>query len=85
MRLFSTRPLRQIKQFDERRRGFAGEHWLVLAAGLAILLKSRGSPSPLRRTIGSTLGSALLYRAASGREGLASVLRYLPGGTKGLR
>jgi uncharacterized membrane protein len=78
MRRSPLSPLKQLKQYDERRAGFAGEHWLVLGAALALLLKSRRSPSPLRRTLGSTLGSALLYRAASGREGLARVLRYLP-------
>ena len=78
MSFLSKRPLEQIKQYDERRPGFAGEHWLALGAGLVLLMKARRSASPLRRTLGSTLGSALLYRAASGREGLARVLRYLP-------
>lgn len=78
MRFSPTRLLKQAKEYDQRRPGFAGEHWLVLGAGVAALLASRRSPSPLRRTVGSALGSALLYRAASGRDGLAKVLRYLP-------
>ena len=80
MSLLPTRPLKQLKRYDERRQGFAGEHWLTLGAGLILLMKARRSASPLRRTIASTLGSALLYRAASGREGLARVVRYLPFG-----
>ena len=71
---------RKVKQFDERRPGFPGEHWLVLGAGAALLLASRRSRSPLRRTMGSALGSALLYRSASGRDGLTKLLRFLPGG-----
>ncbi|MDQ3059178.1 MAG: hypothetical protein M3R45_06580 [Pseudomonadota bacterium] len=78
MQLSPMRLLNDVKHYDQRRPGFAGEHWLVLGAGVATLLASRRSPSPLRRTLGSALGSALLYRAASGRDGLAKVLRYLP-------
>jgi uncharacterized membrane protein len=78
MRLLPTRPLEKLKRYDERRKGFAGEHWLTLGAGLVLLMKARRSRSPLGSIIGSTLGSALLYRAASGRGGLAKVLRYLP-------
>jgi hypothetical protein len=37
------------------------------------------------RALGSTAGSALLMRAASGRDGLAKVLRYLPMGRSLLR
>ena len=76
------RSFKQLQEFDERRPSFAGEHWLVFGAGIALLLASRRSRSFLKRTAGSTLGSALLYRAASGRDGLAKVLRYLPIGRR---
>lgn len=72
--------LKQVKEFDENRSSFPGEHLLVLGAGIAVLMASRSSRSFLVRTAGSTLGSALLYRAASGRDGLSKVLRFLPGG-----
>ena len=72
--------LKQVKEFDENRPSFPGEHLLVLGAGIAVLMASRSSRSFLVRTAGSTLGSALLYRAASGRDGLSKVLRFLPGG-----
>ena len=74
-----------MADYDRRRPGFAGEHWLVLGAGVAVLLASRRSRSALLRAIGPTIGSTLLYRAASGREGLASLLRLLPIGRSGLR
>ena len=85
MNLPPIRSFRQLKEYDERRPGFAGEHWLVLGAGVAVLLASRRSPSFLIRTAGSVLGSALVVRAASGREGLAKVVRYLPISKIGLR
>ena len=74
------RSLKELKAYDQRRPSFPGEHWLVFGAGLAVLMASRRSPSLLKRTAGSALGSALLYRAASGRDGLAKVLPYLPMG-----
>jgi hypothetical protein len=73
-------PLQQLKDWDDRRPSFPGEHWLVLAAGVAVLLAARRSPSPVVRAIGSVAGSALLARAASGRDGLAKVLTYVPVG-----
>ncbi len=77
--------LQQLKAYDARRPSFPGEHWLVLGAGLAVMMASRRSPSFWRRTAGSALGSALLYRAASGRDGLSKALRYLPARRTGLR
>lgn len=86
---FITRPVsrsfERLGDYDKRRPGFAGEHWLVFGAGIALLLASRRSRSLLWRTVGPALGSSLLYRAASGREGLASLLRYLPVGKPGAR
>ena len=76
------RALKELKDYDERRPGFPGEHWLVLGAGLAVLVASRRSRSWVKRTAGSALGSALLYRAASGKDGLARVLPYLPAGNR---
>lgn len=82
MNIPPIRSFKELKDYDERRPGFAGEHWLVLGAGVAALLASRRSHSALGRTVGTALGSALLYRAASGREGLAKVLRHLPLGRR---
>lgn len=76
---------KEIKDYDQNRPGFAGDHWLVLGAGLALLLASRRSPSFLVRTAGSVMGSALVVRAASGSEGLSKLVRYLPINQSGLR
>lgn len=78
MKLPSIPSLNAIKEYDENRPGFPGEHWLVLGAGLAMLLASRRSSSFLVRTAGSVVGSALMVRAASGSEGLSKVVSYLP-------
>jgi len=79
------RAFERLSDYDRRRSGFAGEHWLVLGVGIAVLLVSRRSRSPLWRAVGPALGSSLVYRAASGREGLAKLLRYLPIGGSRLR
>ena len=72
------RSLKELKNYDERRPSFPGEHWRVFGVGLAVLVALRRSRSWVMRTAGSALGSALLYRAASGRDGLTRVLPYLP-------
>ena len=86
---FITRPVsrsfERLSEYDKRRPGFSGEHWLVFGAGVGVLLASRRSRSLLWRTVGPALGSSLLYRAASGSEGLAKLLRYLPVGKPGAR
>jgi hypothetical protein len=71
---------KEIKQIDDARPGFPGEHWIVLAAGLGAWLASRRHPSVLVRTVGLLAGTALVGRAASGRDGIARLVRYLPVG-----
>jgi hypothetical protein len=74
----SESTLQRIKRYDEQRPGFPGEHWLVLAAGVGAWLATRRHPSILVKTLGMAAGTALVARAASGRDGLAKVLRYTP-------
>ena len=73
-----TRPVRKLRIYDDTRDSFPGEHWVVLGIGVALLVASSRSPSPLKRAIGSALSSALLMRAASGRDGIAKLVRYMP-------
>ena len=70
--------LQRWKRFDENRPGFTGEHWLVLAAGVAAWLATRRHPSFAVRLAGSVLGTLAVARAASGREVPQKLLRYLP-------
>jgi hypothetical protein len=71
-------PIEKIKQADEARPGFPGEHWLVLGLAIGLWQFTRRDPRYLVRTLGLLGATALTARAASGREGLAKVLRYTP-------
>jgi hypothetical protein len=76
----TLRKIEDLKQMDDARPGFPGEHWIVLAAGLGAWLASRRHPSVMVRTLGLMAGTALVGRAASGRDGIARLVRYLPVG-----
>ena len=65
--------LTELKRIDDRRPSLPGEHWLTLVAGIWLL--TRGGRSALTRLASVAAGAALLYRAASGRDGLISALR----------
>ena len=75
-------PLEKIKRADAARKGFPGEHWLVLAIGIGLWQVTRRHPNVLVRTAGGFGAAALVARAASGREGLSKVLRYTPFGSR---
>jgi hypothetical protein len=71
-------PLDKIKAADQAREGFPGEHWLVLALGVALWQFTRKHPNFLVRAAGAFGATSLVARAASGREGLSKVLRWTP-------
>jgi hypothetical protein len=73
--------LQKAKDWDDAREGVPGEHWMVLGAGLGVWLLSRRHPSLMVRTLGLMAGTALVGRAASGRDGVSKLLRYLPVGS----
>jgi hypothetical protein len=81
---FGATYLQRLKAVDDARDSFPGEHWLVLGAGLALWGLTRKSRSPLVRTLGMVGGTTLVGRAASGRDGLRKLLRFLPVG-RGIR
>ena len=66
--------LQDIQQWDAARPGFKGEHWLVLGAGLLALRSAGRSRGIVGRTLGGAVGSALIARAASGRDGVLGKL-----------
>jgi hypothetical protein len=78
----SNSTLKQLKAYDDSRKGVAGEHWLTLGLGVAAWLLTRRHPSFAVRTAGMMAGTALVGRAASGRDGLTRFLRYLPVGRR---
>ena len=71
-------PVEKIKAADEARDGFPGEHWLVLALGIAVWQFTRKDPRWYVKAIGGFAATTLVARAASGRQGLSKVLRYTP-------
>ncbi len=75
--MVDTSPLNRARTWDQARVGFQGEHWVVLGAGLLLMTAAGRSRSLLKRTAGRALATALIGRAASGRDGVAGVLGRL--------
>ena len=71
-------PIEKLKAADEQREGFPGEHWLVLALGVALWQFTRNDRRWIVRTVGGLAATTLIARAASGRDGLSKVLRFTP-------
>jgi hypothetical protein len=71
-------PIQKLKAADEARDGFPGEHWIVLALGIAVWQLTRKDPRWYVRMAGGFAATSLVARAASGRQGLSKVLRYTP-------
>ncbi|WP_052310972.1 hypothetical protein [Rubrivivax gelatinosus] len=59
-----------VREFDERRASLPGEHLATLGAGLVLLRQAPRTSSTLARVLVLAAGTALLWRAASGRDGL---------------
>lgn len=78
----TTSLIARAKAVDNGRDSYPGEHWLVLGAGLAAWAFTRKHPSVVVRTLGMVAGTALVGRAASGRDGLSKLLRYTPLGRR---
>jgi hypothetical protein len=60
--------LNRLKRFDEARPSFPAEHWLAFGAAIWLLTR------PRRRRSAAAVGCQrprVVYRAASGRDGLA--------------
>jgi len=70
-----TTLLHQLQRFDRQRSGMPGEHWASFGAGLTMLNLARRSPSPVFRAVVVAAGVALIWRAASGRDGPVARLR----------
>lgn len=74
--------IERAQTHDEARSSLPGEHWLALGAGIAAWALTRKSPSAIVRTAGMLAATALVGRAASGRDGLSKVLRFTPLGRR---
>ena len=69
----------RLKQWDEQRPDFPGEHLLVAGVGLALFLMAGKSSSPLKKLLFTAVGTAALTRAASGRGGVARIAGWVVG------
>ena len=67
--------LRELRNFDRARPGFPGEHLWVATAGFALCRSALKRRSSAGRALALVAGTALLYRAASGRDGLTRLTR----------
>lgn len=75
--------IQQARVADDRRPDFPGEHWIVLGAGLLLLLAAGRGRSFIGRTLAGAAGSALVGRAASGRGGLERLVKAVAGTRRG--
>ena len=70
--------LQKLKRYDHGRPGMPGEHWIVLAVGVGAWMATCRHHSVVVKMLGAVASVALVARAASGREGLGTLLRCTP-------
>jgi len=70
--------MRTLREADERRPDFPGEHLIVFGVGMALMV-SAGRPgrSVLARALIGALAGAFIGRAASGTGGVARIAALL--------
>lgn len=66
--------LTALKQLDDTRSGLPGEHWGALGLGLLLLRSAAKQRSTLGHLALLAAGGLLVWRAASGRDGLRKLL-----------
>ena len=71
-------PLAELERLDVNRNNIPVEHWLTLAAGLALWVATRKHPSGAVRLLAGIAGGFLVARAASGSQIPASLKRMVP-------
>lgn len=69
--------IENFKRTDRTRPNLPGEHWLTLGTALAVWLGTRRHPSLVVRVLGSVAGTALVARAATGRQVPPTLKRWL--------
>lgn len=73
-----SHPIAKLKRLDERRNNLPGEHWLTLAAGMALWVATRKHPSGAVRLLAGIAGGFLVARAASGTQIPERLKRLIP-------
>lgn len=69
--------IERLKDYDDNRPSFPGEHVIVFGLGALLMIAGLRSRTVLRRGVLTAVGSALVGRAASGRDGIARVARVV--------
>ncbi|HEY0824178.1 MAG TPA: hypothetical protein VGD76_10360 [Ramlibacter sp.] len=72
----TAHPIARLKRMDQDRDNLPGEHWLTLAAGMALWVATRKHPSGAVRLLAGIAGGFLVARAASG-TGVPRRLKHL--------
>lgn len=68
------RMLQNLKDYDDQRPSFPGEHWLALGAGALLLIWGARK----RSWSAAMAGAGMVARAAAGRDGVRRVLQRQP-------
>lgn len=68
---------RQLKEIDDNRPDFPGEHLIVFGLGALLMVAGMRGRTLLRRAVFTAVGTALVGRAASGTGGIARVARVV--------
>ncbi len=66
--------LTALRQLDDARSGVPGEHWAALGLGLMLLRSAGRQRSTLAHLALLAAGGLVIWRAASGRDGLRRLL-----------
>jgi hypothetical protein len=74
----TSHPIAKLKRFDESRNNIPGEHWLTLAAGVALWVATRKYPSETVRLLAGIVAGLLVARAASGTQIPQQLKRLVP-------
>lgn len=69
-----------VKRFDNPKPLFPGEHWVDLAAGLAVWLATKKNESLAIRSLGMFIAATLVARAAHGHGTMGAVMKWTPVG-----
>ncbi|KQM79947.1 hypothetical protein [Xylophilus sp. Leaf220] len=63
------------QQFDRVRPGLPGEHLAVAGIGTALVVAALRTDCKMTSVLQAMAGGALLFRAASGRDGISKLFR----------
>ncbi len=66
--------LTALRQLDDSRASLPGEHWAALGLGLMLLRSAAKQKSTLAHLALLAAGGLVIWRAASGRDGLRRLL-----------